>query len=63
VIQQSVNAAERSRTPLAVLGIVQPGTPGKKSLVRYAVVPRQHLKMYLKVHVPEHSSNNKSARG
>jgi hypothetical protein len=45
VIQQPVNAAERSCTFLSVFGIIQLRTFCKKSLVRNAVVPGQHLEM------------------
>lgn len=42
---QSVNAEERSHARPAVLRIVQLRAFRKQSLVRHAVVPRQHLKM------------------
>jgi hypothetical protein len=45
VIQQPVNAAERSCTFLSIFGIIQLRTFCKKSLVRNAVVPGQHLEM------------------
>ena len=45
VIQQRVNAAERSRAFLSIFGIIQLRTFCKKSLVRNAVVPGQHLEM------------------
>jgi hypothetical protein len=45
-----MNAAERPRASLPVLGIIQLRTLRKKPLVRNAVVPRQHLKMSQEVH-------------
>jgi len=45
VIQQPMNAAERSCTFLSVFGIIQERTFFKKSLVCNAVVPGQHLEM------------------
>ena len=45
VIQQPMNAAERSCTFSSVFGIIQERTLCKKSLVRNAVVPGQHLEM------------------
>ena len=45
VVQQSMNAAERSGTSLSVLDVIQLRALRKKPLVRHAVVPGQHLKM------------------
>jgi hypothetical protein len=61
VIQQSMNASERPRTPLPVLGIVQLRTFRKKALVRDAIVSRQHLKMSRQVHSSELTSESQSA--
>ena len=53
VIQQPVNAAERPRTVLSILGIVQLYTRCKKALVGNAVVSRKQLKVSRQVHAPE----------
>ena len=45
MIQHPVNAAERSCTFLPVFRVIQLSTICKKSLVRNAVVPGQHLEM------------------
>jgi hypothetical protein len=45
MIQQTMNAAERSCTFLSVFGIIQERTFCKKSLVCNAVVPGHHLEM------------------
>ena len=53
MIQQSVNATERSRTTLAIFGIIQLCAAGEEPLVGDAVVPREHLKMSHQVHATE----------
>ena len=54
MIQQPMNAAERPRTVLSILGTIQLCTRSKKSLVGNAVVSREHLKVNHQVHAPEY---------
>src|ERR1700693_6273656 len=53
-----MNAAERPRAFLPVLGIIQLPTFRKEPLVRNAVVPGQHLKMSRQVHSHELTSDH-----
>jgi hypothetical protein len=53
-----MNAAERPRTPLSILGVIQLRTSGEEALVRNAVVSGQHLKMRHQVHPHELTSDH-----